>query len=139
MAPTSVDTRHPAAIRLDTVAKGAAEALFQHNLAKVVENIRDPNTNPRKPRKIRLTLTIQPNEKRNEATITIDASCTLIPSKPADSHLFIGEHLGVAQAVEHNPDQLGLFKDRPKPQPIAAAVNFTPSSSEDAGPEASRD
>lgn len=138
MAPTSLETRHPGAIRIDTVARGAGEVLFQHNLAKVVENIRDPNTNPRKPRKITLTFTITPNEKRNEATITIDASCRLVASKPMDSHLFIGEHLGVPQAVEHNPDQLGLFKDRPKPQSIA--VNFTPSPVEAApAPEVSRD
>lgn len=122
MAPTSLDTRHPAALRIDTVARGAADGLFQHHLARVTENIRDPNTKATKPRSITLTFTFHPNEKRNEAVVTIDASSKIIDTtRPADSHVFIGEHLGVAQMVEHNPDQLGLFAERPKPQ----AVNFT--------------
>lgn len=118
MAPQ--DPRHPLAVTFASLANGTAEAQFQHQLKKVLENIRDPNAPAHKARTIKITMKLTPNEKRNEASIVIESSCTLVATKPADSHLFIGEHLGVVQALEHNPDQMKLFEPRPAP----VAVNF---------------
>ena len=54
----------------------------------ILKNIADPNTEPKKMRKITLTLKFVPNEDRSQITATSDAKLTLAPNKPQSVTLF---------------------------------------------------
>lgn len=70
-----------AKITLESLANGGVVERFEQELAKVFANIGDPNTNAKATRKISLALTIKPDDKREVAEVTIQATTTLAPSK----------------------------------------------------------
>lgn len=100
-------------IDLSTLGNGAAGEIFADELQKVLKNIQDPNTSPTKARKITLTITLKPNEKRNVAGMGIDCKSSLAPTKPYASQIFIGREDGQLIAVENTPpEQLTLFPEQ---------------------------
>ncbi|AQT84314.1 hypothetical protein [Paenibacillus larvae] len=68
-------------ITLESLANGGVVERFEQELAKVFANIGDPNTSAKAARKINLSLSIKPDEKREIAEVTIQATTTLAPSK----------------------------------------------------------
>jgi hypothetical protein len=64
-------------INFATLAGGAVEEKLQYALSEVAANIADPNTDPKKVRKITMTMTIKPNEQRTIADVAIDVKTTL--------------------------------------------------------------
>ena len=106
---------HPNAVTFDTIAHGAAAEKFQAELMRVLANIADPNTPAIKKRTISIKLAFLPNKDRSEAIITVDSSSTLVASQTCDTHVFIGRHKGALVAIEHNPNQLGLFEEKAGP------------------------
>ncbi|AWP28748.1 replication terminator protein [Paenibacillus sp. Cedars] len=70
-----------AKITLESLANGGVVERFDQELAKVFANIGDPNTNAKAARKISLSLTIKPDDKREVAEVTVQATTTLAPSK----------------------------------------------------------
>ncbi len=75
---------------LSEMANGAVNERFNYELQKVVENICDPNTDPKKKRKITLTMVIEPDAKREQAHISIETKTTLAPYQPDLTTLIIG-------------------------------------------------
>lgn len=108
---------------LDTLANGALLELFGAELARVLTNIQDPNTDHKAKREISLRITFKPNEARDVTDINVAASCKLAGIKPVHSMLFIGKQNGQLVAVESNPKQPGLF-DPNKPATLAAVAPF---------------
>ncbi|WFB60541.1 replication terminator protein [Paenibacillus sp. BR1-192] len=70
-----------AKITLESLANGGVVERFEQELEKVFANIGDPNTNAKATRKISLALTIKPDDKREVAEVTIQATTTSAPSK----------------------------------------------------------
>lgn len=64
-------------INFATLAGGAVEEKLQYALSEVADNIADPNTDPKKARKITMTLTVKPNEQRTIANVEIDVKTSL--------------------------------------------------------------
>lgn len=110
---------HPNAISFDTIAGGAAAEKFQGELSKVLANIDDPNTPATKKRTITVKITFTPNKDRSEAVLLVDSNCTLVASEQCDTHVFLGRHKGNLIAIEHNPNQLGLFEERTAPTAVS--------------------
>lgn len=75
---------------LSEMSNGAVNERFNYELQKVVENICDPNTDPKKKRKITLTMVIEPDAKREQAHISIETKTTLAPAQPDLTTLIIG-------------------------------------------------
>jgi hypothetical protein len=74
---------------LAELAKGALLERFNMELTKILQNIADPNTEPKKARKIQITLTLKPNERRNVASVSVQAKSTLVPTKPIETEIVI--------------------------------------------------
>lgn len=123
---------HPNAITLATIANGAAEELFATEVMRVLDNVVDLNTDHKQTRTITLTVSITPNELRDEAAIAVKCVSKLAGLKKLSSHVYVARHRGHLVAVEHNPKQAGLFEENPKP----ALVANWPGASK---PEAARD
>ncbi|MEK4513629.1 replication terminator protein [Paenibacillus sp. FSL K6-2524] len=68
-------------IKLESLADGSISERFKQELAKVLVNIADPNTEAKTTRKITISLTIKPNENRETAEVSISATSTLAPAK----------------------------------------------------------
>ena len=77
-------------INLETFAKGALSEKIRNGIAKVLENIQDPNTDEKKARKLTITLTFKPLQKRNFTSVSIDTKTTLMQPVPAETSLIIG-------------------------------------------------
>jgi len=72
------------------LADGAVSERLELEMQRVLENVADPNTPWKKKRKIQLTITIDPNEKRELAAVTIDAKTTLAPANAIPATIMIG-------------------------------------------------
>jgi len=98
-------------VGLDNLGYGAAEELFQDELAKVIKNINDPNTKAEAKRTITLKLTLKPNENRSMCLSEISCDSKLATSRPFQSQIFVGVDMnGNALASEvEPPDQQSLF------------------------------
>ena len=69
---------------------GAIEEQFGREWRKVIGNIGDPSTEPKKPRKITIEVTITPTADRSSAKVCIATKSTLAPAK-ADENLVMFE------------------------------------------------
>jgi hypothetical protein len=88
---------------------GAAERLHGA-LQDALQNITDPNTPAKKPRKVKLEITIKPNEHRNMAELTIATSTTLCAPEPLETSIIIdkdkdGKPHAAELAGNENPKQ----------------------------------
>lgn len=112
-------------VTLDTLGGGALAELFSEDLARVLANINDPNTDEKAKRSITMTVTFTPNKDRDQADISIFCSAKLAGIPKVSSQVFIGRQAGKLVAVEHNPKQSDLF-DQPKPTLAASSgvANF---------------
>jgi len=61
-------------IQLSELKEGALQERFEMSLAKVLKNIADANTDPKKKRSINIKLEFSPDPSREEATITFNVT-----------------------------------------------------------------
>ncbi|MDO5785429.1 MAG: hypothetical protein Q4P20_10255 [Eubacteriales bacterium] len=95
---------------LDLIDGGVKE-LADLNMRRVLENIRDVNTDPKKARSITIKFTFAPNEARDSVATRVQVECKLVPVKPVETTLDIGVDGGQAVAVErpkYTPGQMKM-------------------------------
>ena len=80
------------------MAKGAIQERVDYEVAKVIDNILDMNTDPKTKRKITLTIELKPDENRQFISLSASAKSTLAPVVP------IGTTLGIA--ADHNGEMV---------------------------------
>ncbi|CEG25981.1 hypothetical protein [Bacillus sp. B-jedd] len=76
-------------INLTDFADGAVAERFNQELRKVLENIADPNTDPKKKRKIALTLVLSADDQRDLAHVSIQAKTTLAPARSIETKIIM--------------------------------------------------
>ena len=77
-------------MKLSDVGGGALSERFELSLQEVMKNIRDPNTDPKKARKIVIEVTITPNEQRSAATMKYGVRSSLAPARTFESGIMFG-------------------------------------------------
>lgn len=91
------------------MAKGAIEERVDYEVSRVVDNILDMNTDPRKKRKIVLTIEMIPDEDRTIIQTNVTAKSTLAPTKPVTTALAIaageGGQIVIAEMTAQIPGQ----------------------------------
>lgn len=104
------------------MSAGAILERVDYEMGKVLDNILDPNTRATGKRKIMVSLELIPSADRSTITVQTTAKCTLVPTEPVTTSLYItgrpvnGELL-VAEMVPQVPGQMGLDggeQDHPK-------------------------
>lgn len=95
-------------VSLKTLGSGAAIERFDVELQKVLENIADPNTDPKKVREVTLKMKIFPNEERSYAVMEIHTDRKLAPMKPYETGAFMGSDGRRTRAYENDPKQQKL-------------------------------
>ena len=103
------------------MAKGALIEQVNAEFAKVSANILDLNTDPKKVRKITLTVTFRPDENREFIGWEAQAKSTLAPVMPVATRFFLGtDKDGTPVATEitrDDPNQVHIFDEPEDEQP----------------------
>jgi hypothetical protein len=105
-------------VRLETIGGGALSELFTVELARILANIADPNTDTSK-RAITLTVTFAPNRDRDAADVSLTCVSKLAGVMNVETKVFMGKQHGKWIAVEHDPRQSNLF-DQEGPTAVTA-------------------
>jgi hypothetical protein len=79
----------PVSIDLTNFADGSVAEKFNQELQKVLENIADPNTDPKKVRKLTLTVKVAGNDKREVLDVQVEAKSALVPAKAIETKLIM--------------------------------------------------
>lgn len=76
--------------RLDNFASGALTEKFNIEMQKVLDNLADPNTDPKKARTITMAITLKSNDKRELAVTDINVKSALAPARPVQTEIILG-------------------------------------------------
>lgn len=97
---------------LTEIGNGALQELFSFELAEVIQNIKDPNTDAKKTRKITMVLTINPDEHRMVGNVEIKVSHTSAPIKGVSTSILMEKDRSGKVTVEEIggqvPGQVGI-------------------------------
>ena len=99
---------------------GAIKERVDYDAARVVENILDPNTEPKAKRKITLTIEFIPSSDRSHITVHTGSKATLAPTAPVETSLgMMSDANGEMQLVELLPQVAGQmdFDGEQTPEP----------------------
>lgn len=105
------------------MARGAFMEIFDTEMAKVLDNITDPDTSSTHKRKLAVTFTFTPDEERHTISVVGQCKTTLAPVNAAVTALYItGEsNTGEVTAVEMTPEVPGqTFFDGDEQEALAA-------------------
>ncbi len=78
-------------LKLGNLANGAAEAMFQREVDKTMENIQDVNTPAQTTRVITLKIKIKPSETRQIGAVSVYVDSTLPGIKAQHAALYFGK------------------------------------------------
>lgn len=106
-------------VTLNTIGGGALAELFTVELARILANISDPNTDPAAKRVLTMQVSFKPNRDRDVADVRLTCSSKLAGILTVSSQLFMGRQNGKLIAVESDPRQSNLF-DPERPAAVAA-------------------
>lgn len=106
------------------MARGAFQERVDCEMAKVIDNILDPNTIATKKRKISVTLEFIPDNERCNIGVAFEVKSTLAPYAPASTSLYIAgaEQSGEVQVVEMLPQLPGQMSIDGKEQDAPAML-----------------
>ena len=109
------------------MAKGAIQERVDYEVARVVDNLLDMNTEAKYKRKVVLTIVMVPDEDRQVVKVEASAKSSLAPVTPVGTSLVItADHNGemmLAEIVPQVPGQVSLdggLQDAPKILKLAA-------------------
>lgn len=74
------------------MSMGAILERVDYEMGKVMDNILDPNTKATAKRKISVTLELIPSADRRTITVQSTAKCSLTPTDPVTTSLYITTH-----------------------------------------------
>ena len=110
----------PKLITLSNLLDGAVEERFQDALARVLENLDDPNTDTKPARRIVVVLKVTTDDERRGATVEVSCATKLAPLRPLGSFLLLGRHEGRPAAVEALPQEQLFPKPNAQPRVLAS-------------------
>lgn len=118
---------------LNTLMGGAVNERWQDALNELAQNVLDPNTDPTKPRKITMTLTVKPNSARDGGEMSFDIKKNLAPPVPVRQTVFFDmDDAGTVcatQKLDQVPGQVNMDGEI-TPQPVSVPIG-TPQVDED--------
>ena len=87
------------------MAQGAFQERVDLEMAKVIENILDPNTKPTQKRKLTMTIEFAPDDTRTDIAVNVVVKSALAATVPARTSLYIAgdSSTGECQVVEMVP------------------------------------
>lgn len=75
--------------KLDELMDGALTERFNYEMERVLNNVFDPNTNPKAKRQIQIVIDITPNERRDAAEFKVDVKSKTAPPVAVTQTVFL--------------------------------------------------
>ena len=97
-------------VTLQSICNGAIEEVFQKCMADILDNIKDPNTQPEAKRELNIKLSFNPFPDRSGMTVTFSPKTTMAQIGAVSSTLHISLAGGELAAYPHDPRQEKLFQ-----------------------------
>lgn len=95
---------------LYSIGRGGAEALFERELQRVITNIKDINTDPKKKRKLELSFVFEPYADRSGANCNISVKTSLQTPNGVAGTIYIGNLGNSFKAFTQDIRQGDLFE-----------------------------
>ena len=95
-------------INFDSFAKGELAKQFNTELQKVLQNVADTSTDPKKARKITVTMTVKSDDNRQVSDVTVQTKSTLAPAREIEAQLVLNydsEDVTAAELLSGIPGQ----------------------------------
>ena len=94
-------------LNLKDIANGAVQELFENELDKILENIKDPNTSLKKARKLSINFTFKPlQDDRDIVSVDINTKSTLAQVEGVATQILIDKAENRLNAVEFNKNTM---------------------------------
>ncbi len=96
---------------INKLAGGAIQEAIHFALGECFENIKDPNTEPEKVRKLVITMELRPDENRQVIKTKTTCKTTLVPVNSITTSLFLdrnGEKVVATELFKHDPNQVNF-------------------------------
>jgi len=77
-------------VNLNEFAEGALAHRFNEELQRIMENIADPNTDPKKARTLTVTVKVSGDDGRDVLNSSVSVTSKLLPAKEADTKILMG-------------------------------------------------
>lgn len=95
------------------MARGAFLEQVDYEMAKVIDNILDPNTKATGKRKITVTMELAPDDSRAKIAVSFSTKLALVPTNPLTTSLYVLGDSGtgemcVVEMVPQIPGQIAL-------------------------------
>lgn len=104
------------------MARGAILERVDYEMAKVMDNILDPNTPATKKRKLTVTLELKPDDDRTNISVSVTAKSNLVPTNPFVTFLAVADGENVVEMAPQLPGQLGLDGGEQEAPPLLKLV-----------------
>ncbi len=104
------------------MARGAIQERADYEITKILENILDPNTSATAARKLTITLTLKPDDTRQNIAVGVVAKSTLSPTNPVTTSLFVADEDTIVEMVPQVPGQLDLDGQEEAPAPVLKMI-----------------
>ena len=108
---------------LSELMDGGVEERFNAELARVWDNVYDPNTDARKVREVTLKIKILPNERRDACDFKVSCSSKLAPAVDLTQTVMLQMNadgsITATERTEQIPGQLNVFgEESPMPHTL---------------------
>lgn len=106
------------------MARGAIQERADYEMAKLLNNVLDPNTKATAKRKLVLTLELHPDDTRQNITVSCTAKSTLAATNPVTTSLYVAGEDTVVEMVPQIPGQVALDGDEQGEPNILKLASF---------------
>ena len=90
------------------MARGAIQERADYEITKILDNILDPNTSATAGRKLTITLTLKPDDTRQNITVGVVAKSTLAATNPVTTSLYVADSETIVEMTPQLPGQLDV-------------------------------
>ena len=92
-------------------------------MTKAIGNIMDPNTSATAARKITVTLTLKPDDTRQNIAVSYVAKSTLAPTNPVTTSLYVVDEESIVEMVPQIPGQLAVDASEQEAPPMLKLIH----------------
>ena len=90
------------------MAHGAIQERADYEITKILDNILDPNMSATAARKLTITLTLKPDDTRQNIAVGVVAKSALAATNPVTTSLYVADEDTIVEMVPQVPGQLGV-------------------------------
>ena len=110
------------------MARGAFQERADYEMSRIVDNILDANTKADAARKLTLTLTLKPDDSRQNIAISCTAKSTLAATNPVTTSLYVASSpatggVQICEMVPNIPGQMDMDGGEQDTAPILKLVH----------------